>query len=98
MLWLLGMAAFAVAVALAGRHGSGYVVMVAPPFRVEMSVMMFVILAWPVLRWPIGLIRLAVAPYGLPRQLKKCHAEQERAKSARCRFCEPGAAFFGAVS
>jgi HemY protein len=81
VLWLLGMAAFAVAVALAGRHGSGYVVMVAPPFRVEMSVMMFVILAVAAFALGYVLIRLGVAAYGLPQHLKKRHAEQDRAKA-----------------
>ena len=81
VLWLLGMAAFAVAVALAGRHGSGYVVMVAPPFRVEMSVMMFVILAVAAFALGYVVIRLGVAAYGLPQHLKKRHAEQDRAKA-----------------
>jgi len=95
VLWLLGMAAFAVAVALAGRHGSGYVVMVAPPFRVEMSVMMFVILAAAAFALGYVLIRLGVAAYGLPQHLKKRHAEQDRAKARDAVFASLELLFSG---
>ena len=95
VLWLLGMAAFAVAVALAGRHGSGYVVMVAPPFRVEMSVMMFVILAVAAFALGYVLIRLGVAAYGLPQHLKKRHAEQDRAKARDAVFASLELLFSG---
>ena len=43
-LWLLLIAIGAVAVALAGRHGTGFVVMVIPPWRIETSAMLFFIL------------------------------------------------------
>jgi len=81
VLWLLGLAVFAVAIALAGRHGTGYVVMVVPPFRIELSVMMFVILAITFFALAYWLIRFGIATYGLPRQLKKMRIEQDRAKS-----------------
>ena len=81
VLWLLALAVLAVAIALAGRHGSGYVVFVIPPFRIETSVMMFVIVALASFALAYGLIRLGIATYGLPRHLKKRKAEQERAKS-----------------
>ncbi len=81
VLWLLGLAAVAVAIALAGRHGTGYVVMVVPPWRIELSVMLFVILLITGFALSYWLIRLAVATYGLRQQLKKMRIEQERAKS-----------------
>ena len=81
VLWLLGLAALAVAIALAGRHGTGYVVMVVPPWRIELSVMLFVILLIAGFAVTYWLIRLAIATYGLRRHLRKMRAEHERAKS-----------------
>ncbi len=81
VLWLLALAAIAVAIALAGRHGTGYVVMVVPPWRIELSVMLFVILLITGFALCYWLIRLAIATYGLRQQLKRRREEQERAKS-----------------
>lgn len=81
VLWLLALAVLAVAIALAGRHGSGYVVFVVPPYRIETSVMMFFIIALASFGVAYALIRLGIATYGLPRHLKQRRAEQERAKS-----------------
>ena len=39
-LWLLVLAVAAVAIALAGRYGTGYVVFVVPPWRADTSVML----------------------------------------------------------
>ena len=81
VLWLFALAVVAVTIALAGRHGAGYVVMVVPPWRIELSVMLFVILAIAGFALTYWLIRLAVATYGLPRHRKKMRAEQERTNS-----------------
>jgi HemY protein len=79
VLWLLAMAVIAVGIALAGRHGSGYVVMVVPPWRIEMSAMLFIILALALFALAYWLIRAGTAAYALPQLLKKRRAEQERA-------------------
>ncbi len=81
VLWGLALAVIAVALALAGRYGSGYVVLVMPPWRAELSVMLFVILqllTFAALYW---LIRLAVKTYRLPRAIRKNKVEQERNKA-----------------
>jgi HemY protein len=80
-LWVLFLAAIAVALALAGRYGNGYVVIVLPPWRAEMSVMLFVILQLAVLVVGYLLIELAVKAYRLPRNLRKSKVEQDKAKS-----------------
>ena len=94
-LWLLGLAAFAVAIALAGRHGSGYVVMVLPPLRIELSAMMFIILAIALFAFGYWSIRLAIATYGLPRQRRKARAEQARATSRDAVFASLESLFSG---
>lgn len=48
-LWVFVLAGIAVAIALAGRYGDGYVVLVLPPWRVELSAMLlalFILLAF----------------------------------------------------
>ncbi len=94
-LWLLGLAAFAVAIALAGRHGSGYVVMVLPPLRIELSAMMFIILAIALFAFGYWSIRLVIATYGLPRQRRKARAEQARATSRDAVFASLESLFSG---
>ena len=80
-LWVLALAAAAVALALAGRYGNGYVVFVVPPWRAEMSVMLYGILQLVLFALAYLLIQLAVKTYRLPRQLRKSKAEHERSKS-----------------
>jgi HemY protein len=80
-LWILALAALAVALALAGRYGSGYVVFVVPPWRAEMSVMLFVMLQIFLFATAYLLIQLAVKTYRLPRQLRRNKIENARAKS-----------------
>lgn len=81
VLWVLGMAALAVGIAMAGRYGGGYVVMVIPPWRIELSAMLFCIIAIALFALCYWVIRLSVAAYGMPRHLKKIRAEQERTRS-----------------
>ena len=78
---MLALAVFAVALALAGRYGSGYVVFVVPPWRAELSIMLFVILQLTLLCAVYLLIQLAVKTYRLPRQVRKNNIENERTKS-----------------
>ncbi|MBC7624093.1 MAG: hypothetical protein H7232_11950 [Aeromicrobium sp.] len=80
-LWVLALAAVAVTLALAGRYGSGYVVFVVPPWRAEMSIMLFVMLLTASFAAGYQLIRLAVKTYRLPRQIRKGKIEHERAKA-----------------
>ena len=80
-LWVLALAATAVALALAGRYGNGYVVFVTPPWRAEMSILLFMILLLMLFAGAYLLIRLAVKTYRLPRQIRKGKIEHERTKA-----------------
>jgi HemY protein len=95
VLWLLALAAIAVAIALAGRQGTGYVVMVVPPWRIELSVMLFAILEIVGFALAYGSIRLAAKAYGLPRKLKKMRVEHERAKGRDAVFASLELLFSG---
>lgn len=80
-LWVLALAALAVALALAGRYGNGYVVFVVPPWRAETSIMLYVILQLLLFAAAFMLVQLAVKTYRLPRLLRKKRIAHERAKS-----------------
>ena len=80
-LWLFALALFAVAVALAGRYGSGYVVIVVPPWRVELSVMLFAIIIAVAFAATYAILRLAGWVYRLRRVLRAKRKERQRNKS-----------------
>ena len=80
-LWLFALALFAVAVALAGRYGSGYVVMVMPPWRVELSVMLFAIIIAVAFAATYAFLRFAGWVYRLRRVLRAKRKERQRNKS-----------------
>jgi HemY protein len=81
-LWIFLLAALAVGLALAGRYGSGYAVFVMPPWRIEMSMMMFSLLIIGVACLGYALIRLSIRAYQLPRALKARQREAEKARVA----------------
>ncbi len=80
-LWLLLLAVAAVCVALAGRHGSGFVVMVIPPWRIETSALLFFILLAAAFAALYVAVRLGVRAYGLPREVKRMAAQSARNKA-----------------
>ncbi|MBV8032054.1 MAG: heme biosynthesis protein HemY [Betaproteobacteria bacterium] len=61
LLWLLALFAAAVALAIVGRNDTGYVLFVYPPYRVEMSMVLFA----------VGCVLAFVAVYGAARLLSR---------------------------
>jgi HemY protein len=94
-LWVLGLAALAVALALAGRYGSGYVVFVVPPYRIELSVMLFFLLTLIAFIATYALLRLTKSALRLPRALKAKKHERARAKSRTALYGSMKALFSG---
>ncbi|HEY0666211.1 MAG TPA: heme biosynthesis HemY N-terminal domain-containing protein [Gallionella sp.] len=80
LMWILGLFAAAVALTMA-THNSGYVLLVYPPYRIELSLTLFVVLL--VLGFVCGyaLVRLFFAVYGLPAHVREYHRERAQAKS-----------------
>ncbi len=79
-IWLFAMAALAVALALAGRYGSGYAVFVIPPWRIEMSMMMFVVAV--VLLGAVAYfgIRFSVMAVEMPQRMRAKQRERDKAR------------------
>lgn len=92
LIWLLVLFAAAVAVTLAA-HNSGYVLLVYPPYRIEMSLTMFVfgLLAAFVLTYL--LVRLVSAAVRLPQYVRTFRAERAQSKG-RAAMLEALTAFF----
>ena len=76
------MAALAVALALAGRYGGGHAVFVVPPWRVEMSMMMFSLLIFGAALVGYFTLRLTISAIELPQNLRLRRRERERARVA----------------
>ncbi len=80
MRWLLSFLLFAVlavALALAGRYAPGYVVLVFPPWRVELSSLAFVFLLAALLGATLMFMRVAATTLHLPRLVREARARRE---------------------
>lgn len=81
MRWLFSFLLFsmlAVALALAGRYAPGYVVLVFPPWRVELSALTFLLLLAALLAGTLAFVRLATLTLRLPQQVREARARRER--------------------
>lgn len=83
MRWLVSLiiiAVLAVALAMAGRYDPGYVVLVYPPWRMEVSFISFVLMLVALVVTGVVLLRLAVLTLNLPSIVR---AQRERRAARR---------------
>jgi HemY protein len=80
LFWFLLLAAAAVGVALAAKLVSGYVLFVAPPYRVELSLNLFLVLAVAGFVAGYALMRLAARTSGLPAEVRAMRRRQREAR------------------
>jgi HemY protein len=83
LIWLLLVAGAAVAVPLAISHGNGYVLLVQPPYRIELSTSMFLLLAVVLFLALHALLRLTNYTLQLPdkvHEFKRAKREQAAAE------------------
>jgi len=82
LFWFLLLAAAAVAVALATRLTAGYVLVVAPPYRVEVSLNLFLLAAIAGFVGGYALLRLVRRALELPHEVRayRIRQQQERAR------------------
>ena len=80
MRWLISIlivAILAVALAMAGRYDPGYVVLVYPPWRLEISFISFVLLLLGLVVGATMLLRLANLTLNLPRIVREQRERRE---------------------
>jgi HemY protein len=92
LFWLLLLFALAVALALAAHH-PGYVLLAYPPYRVEMSLILFLLLLLALFVSAYLLLHLALAALRLPQYVRRFRAERAREKG-RGAMLEALIAFF----
>lgn len=83
MRWLVSLivlAILAVGLALAGRYDPGYVVLVYPPWRAELSFVSFLLLLGLLVAGAYLLTRLAIITLNLPATVKARHQKKEAEK------------------
>lgn len=80
LVWIL--ACFAVAVAIStAAHNPAYVLLVYPPYRIDMSLSLFVILCALVMLAVYSLVQVVMAAATLPAKARRYRAQREQAKS-----------------
>ncbi|MCA1924774.1 MAG: heme biosynthesis protein HemY [Thiobacillus sp.] len=83
MRWLVSLvivAVLAIALAMAGRYDPGYVVLVYPPWRLEISFISFVLMIAALVAGGVLLLRLAALTLGLPRIVREQRARRAAKK------------------
>jgi HemY protein len=80
-LWLLALFFFAVAVTLGALYNSGYVLVVAPPYRIELSLNLLVAVLLALLFIAYFVVRLALITIRLPTEVRDFRARQRHEKA-----------------
>ena len=81
LFWILAILAAAVALTITAKHNAGYVLLVYPPYRVELSLSLFMALLLAALVSGYGAIRLAVHTLSLPAYVRTFRQERRRDKA-----------------
>ena len=82
--WLLALCIAAVAVALAAKYNSGYVLLVVQPYRIELSLNLLVVLLLAVFLVGYFVVRLIGISLRLPTEIResRLHRRREKARAA----------------
>ena len=83
LLWILGLFAAAVALATAATHNLSYVLLVYPPYRAEMSLVLFIVILLVAFALGYALIRMTSATLQLPAHVRKFRMERTQAKARK---------------
>lgn len=78
LLWILGLFALAVAVALGARFNDGYALLVVPPYRVEISLNLLLIGLLALFAGGYALLRFVMLTVGLPGRVRDYRMRRQR--------------------
>lgn len=83
LFWMLAILALAVVLTMAAMFNAGYVLLVLPPYRVELSLSLMIFLVLAVFFLTYGLIRLGISTLNLPAEVHayKQKRQQEKHRS-----------------
>ena len=71
LVWIVGLFAAAVALTTAALHSSAYVLLVYPPYRVELSLILFIGLSLAAFALVYGLVRLTITILQMPANVRQ---------------------------
>ena len=83
LLWLLGLFALAAALAVAGRYNEGYALLVWPPYRVQISLNLLIVLLVGGFAAIYALTRLVARTLALPRAVQRYRQRVGRERAAQ---------------
>ncbi len=86
LLWLLTLCALAAGVALAAQYNDGYLLLVLPPYRAEISLNLALLLLLAVFVVVYGLLRGIALTASLPRRVREFRARKQREKADAALF------------
>lgn len=81
LFWTLAILALATALTVAGKYNTGYVVVVYPPYRVELSLSLMIVLLLAAFFLAYGLLRLGINTLNLPDQVRAFRDRRQREKA-----------------
>ncbi len=81
MLWILAIFAAAVGLTLAAKPNTGYLLLIYPPYRIELSFNFFVVLLFTFLFVMYGVIRLTASMIALPEKSREYHLKRAMEKN-----------------
>lgn len=81
LFWVLALFGLAVAVALGARVNEGYVLLVFPPYRAEVSLNLFILALLALFLLLYGALRALSATFGLPQRVRKYRERRRREKA-----------------
>jgi len=71
LVWIVGLFAAAVALTTAASHNAAYVLLVYPPYRVELSLILFIVLSLAAFALGYGLVRLTITILQMPAYVRQ---------------------------
>lgn len=78
LFWILALFGAAVAVALGARLNDGYLLLVVAPWRVEISLNLFIVVLFGLFLAFYAVLRVSSATFGLPRRVREYRARRQR--------------------
>lgn len=78
LFWIVALCGLAVAVALGARYNDGYVLLVMPPWRAEVSLNLFLVALFALFFVLYAATRALAVTFGLPRRVREYRAQRQR--------------------
>ena len=78
LFWIVALCGLAVAVALGARYNDGYVLLVFPPWRAEVSLNLFIIALLALFFVLYAGTRALAVTFGLPKRVREYQAQRQR--------------------